>query len=131
LLSWPSLVEPEPVRSKALGLLGVIWPGEPGRLVHRTAAVLVICWLAVTGPASVPVTVSVIVRPVGSLGRSKPVPVVVSVLPTRLKLADVTTPPVSTTLVRTGLAIDEGITSRSVTLKASVLLVLDCRTTIV
>ena len=129
MLSWPWLVEPEPVRSKALGLLGVIWPGEPERLVHWTAAVLVICWLAVTGPASVPVTVSVIVRPAGSLGRSKPVPVVVSVLPVRLKFAVVTSPAVSTTLVSVGLAIETGKTSLSAALNASVLLVAACWTT--
>ena len=84
-----------------------------------------------TGPASVPVTISVIVRVVGSFGRSKPVPVVVSVLPVREKLAAVTTPDVSTTLVSAGLAICDGITSRSVTPKASVSLDDDCRTTIV
>ena len=124
-------MEPEPVRSYALGLLGVIWPGSPGRLDHLIWLVLVIRWFAVTGPASVPLTVSVIVRVEGTSGRSKPVPVVVSVLPESAKLAAVTTPEVSTTLVSTGLAIDAGITSRSVTPKASVSLVPDCRTTIV
>ena len=109
----------------------MIWPGSPGRLVHLIWLVLVIFWAGAMGPASVPVTVSVIVRPDGSFGRSKPVPVVVSVLPERLKLAAVTTPPVSTTVASTGFAMVAGITSRSVTLKASVSLEVDCRTTIV
>ena len=112
-------------------MLGVIWPGEPDRLDHLIWLVLVIRWFAVTGPASVPLTVSVIVRVEGTSGRSKPVPVVVSVLPAKAKLAAVTTPEVSTTLVSDGLAIDAGITSRSVTPKASVSLDDDCRTTIV
>ena len=112
-------------------MLGVIWPGEPDRLDHLIWLVFLICWFAVTGPASVPVTVSVIVRVEGTSGRSKPAPGVVSVLPDSAKLAAVTTPEVSTTLVSDGLAIDAGITSRSVTPKASVSLVPDCRTTIV
>ncbi len=131
MLSCPWLVEPEPVRSKAFGLLGVIWPGEPERLDHWIWLVLVIFSLAASGPPSVPVTVSVIVRPAGSFGREKPVPVVASVLPERLKFAAVTVPAVSTTLVRTGLVIFAGITSLSVTLKASVSLVPACSITIV
>ena len=78
-----------------------------------------------------PVTVSVIVRVVGSFGRSKPLPVVVSVLPVRLKFAVVTRPAESTTDVSDGDRISAGITSRSVTPKASVSLLDDCLTTIV